>query len=135
VRSPRQTPTVVPTYTSSGNAGSQTIAVTGAGTPAASVRRPVLNHLSVPSNHHSVSTALSPGLPMLPRYTAPLVPCWRGGWPAAAGASRLTAMSVHTADARSGSSRRRELAESFWMMVSRLQVPDGPPSSDPGTRA
>ena len=46
------------------NAG---LAVTGAGTPALSVRNPVLNHLSVPSNHHSVSTAVSPGLPMLPR--------------------------------------------------------------------
>ena len=31
--------------------------------------------------------------------------------------------------------RRRELAESFWMIVSRFQVPGGPPSSEPGTRA
>ena len=44
-------------------------------------------------------------------------------------------MSVHTGEARSGSSRRRELAESFSMIVSRLQVPGGPPSSEPGTRA
>ncbi len=63
VRSPRQTPTVVPTYTSFGKAGSQAIAVTGALTPLAWLRSPVGCHVSSPSNHHSVSTSSFVGWP------------------------------------------------------------------------
>ena len=66
VRSPRHTPTVVPTHTSSGKAGSQAIEVTGAGTPLASVRSPVLNSCRVPSNHHGVDVVVA-GLPTVPK--------------------------------------------------------------------
>jgi hypothetical protein len=66
VRTPRHTPTVVPTHTSSGNAGSQTIAVTGAGTPPGFVRSPVACHALVPSNHQSVSTPSTSGWPTVP---------------------------------------------------------------------
>lgn len=64
-RTPFHTPMVVPTWTSAGKAGSQTMEVTGAGTP--SRRSPVACQWSVPSNHHSVSTSVLSALPVVPR--------------------------------------------------------------------